>query len=64
VSIAINNIKTNIHLQTSRNFNKVKQVVLLVLAQHCCASNGKMKVKIAANKNMKNDLVGGKIELP
>jgi hypothetical protein len=56
-----NSIETNIHLQTSRSFNKVKQGMLLVPktihAQHCCASKGKMKVKKVANKNMMNDLV-------
>jgi hypothetical protein len=55
MSIAINNRKTNIHLQTSRNLNRVKQDMLLILktihAQHCCASKGKMKVKKVANKS-------------
>jgi len=56
-----NNIKTNIHLQTSKSFNWVKQDMLLGLktihAQHCCASKGKMKTKKVANKNMMNNLV-------
>jgi hypothetical protein len=30
VSIARNNTKTNIHLQTSRSLNKVKQYMLLI----------------------------------
>jgi hypothetical protein len=64
VSIAINNIETNIHLQTSRNLNKVKQDVLPIPTQHCCASNGKLKVKKTANKNMMNDLAGEKTKLP
>jgi hypothetical protein len=49
VLIVKNNIETNIHLQTSRSLNKVKQDVLLVPktfhAQHCYAPNEKMKVK-------------------
>jgi hypothetical protein len=61
VSIATNNIKTNIHLQTSRSLNRVKQDMLLVPktvhAQHCCALKGKMKVKKVVDKNMMNDLV-------
>jgi hypothetical protein len=59
--IARNNRETNIQLQTSRNFNRVKQNMLLILktihAQHCCASKGKMKVKKVVNKSMMNDLV-------
>jgi hypothetical protein len=61
VSIAKNNIETNIHLQTSRSLDRVKQDMLLITktihAQHCCASNGKMKVKKVADKYMMNDLV-------
>jgi hypothetical protein len=56
-----NSIETNIHLQTSRSFNKVKQDMLLVPktihAQHRCALKGKMKVKKVADNNMMNDLV-------
>jgi hypothetical protein len=59
--IARNNIKTDIHLHTSRSLNKVKLDMLLVPktihAQHCCASNGKMKVKKTIDNNMMNDLV-------
>ncbi len=61
VSITNNNIETNIHLQTSRSLNRVKQYMLLVLktihAQHCCALNGKMKVKKVADKSMMSNLV-------
>jgi hypothetical protein len=61
VSITRNNIKTNIHLQTSRNLNRVKQDMLLVPktvhAQHCCDLKRKLKVKKAVDKNMMNDLV-------
>ncbi len=61
VSIAKNNIKTNIHLQTSRNLNRVKQDMLLVPkivhAQHCYVSKGKMKMKWATDKSMMSDLV-------
>jgi hypothetical protein len=61
VSIAINNIETNIHLQTSRSLNRVKQNMVLVLnivhAQHYCASNGKMKVKKVVDKNMMSDIM-------
>jgi hypothetical protein len=56
-----NNIKTNMHLQTSRSFNRVKQENLLfpkiVHAQHYYASKGKMKVKKTANKSMISNLV-------
>jgi len=51
-----NSIKTNMHLQTSRSFNRVRQDILWVPktihAQQCCASKGKMKVKKATNKTM------------
>jgi hypothetical protein len=61
VSITINNIKTNIHLQTSRSLNKMKQNMLfvpkIVPAQHYCDLNGKMKVKWVVDKSMMNDLV-------
>jgi hypothetical protein len=61
VSIAKNSIKTNIHLQTLRSFNRVKQDMLLVPkivhAQHCCDSKGKMKMKWVAYKSMTSDLV-------
>ncbi len=61
MSITNNNIETNIHLQTSRSLNRVKQYMLLVLktihAQHCCALNGKMKVKKVADKSMMSNLV-------
>jgi hypothetical protein len=61
VLIAKNNIETNLHLQTSRSLDRVKQDMLLVPktvhAQQCCASNGKMKVKKATNKNMMSDLM-------
>jgi hypothetical protein len=61
VSINKNNIETNIHLQTSRSLNRVKQNMLLipktVRAQHCYASKGKMKVKWVVDKNMMNNLV-------
>jgi hypothetical protein len=61
VSIARNDIETNIHLQTSRSFKRVKHDMLMVPkivhAQHCCASKGKMKVKWTAYKNMMNELV-------
>jgi hypothetical protein len=61
VSIARNNIKTNIHLHTSRSFNKVKQDMLLVPkivhAQYYCVLNGKMKVKKVVDKSMMSDLV-------
>ncbi len=54
-------METNIHLQTSRSLDRVKQDMLLVTktihAQPCCASNGKMKVKKVADKNMMNGLV-------
>jgi hypothetical protein len=30
---------------------------MIVHAQHCCASNGKMKMKKVVDKNMMNDLV-------
>ncbi len=50
MSIAINSIETNIHLQTLRNLNRVKQDMLLVPktvhVQHCCVLNGKMKMKM------------------
>ncbi len=63
VSIAINSIKTNIHLQPSRSLNRVKQdmplVPKIVHAQHCYALKGKMKVKWAVDKSMMNDLVWG-----
>jgi hypothetical protein len=61
VSIAGKKLKINIHLQTLRSFNKVKQNMLLVPktvhAQHCCVSKGKMKVKKIVDKNMMNDVV-------
>jgi hypothetical protein len=42
VSITRNNIKTNIHLQTSRSLNRIKQDMLLVPktihAQHCTST--------------------------
>jgi hypothetical protein len=66
VSIAINDIETNIHLQTLRSLNRVKQDMVLVLkivhAQHYCASNGKMKVKKIAEHGERYN-VGEKIEL-
>jgi hypothetical protein len=56
-----NNIETNIHLQTSRNFNRVKQDMLLftkiVHAQHYYTSKGKMKVKKVADKSMMSNLM-------
>jgi len=59
--IVKNNIETNIHLQTSRSLNRVKQDMLLVLktihAQQCCALKGKMKVKKSTYKSMMNYLV-------
>ncbi len=61
MSIAINSIETNIHLQTSRSLNRVKQDMPLVPktvhAQHCYALKGKMKVKWVVDKNMMNDLM-------
>jgi hypothetical protein len=61
-----NNIETNIHLQTSRRFDRVKQDMLLVPktihAQHCCASNGKVKVKKVVDKSMMRNLVWVKIQ--
>jgi hypothetical protein len=61
VLIVKNNIETNIHLQTSRSLNRIKQDVLLVPktfhAQHCCASNEKMKVKKVVDKSMMNNLM-------
>jgi hypothetical protein len=57
VSIARNNVKTDIHLQTSKNLNRAKQDVLLVHAQHYCVSNGKMKMNKIVNENMMNDLI-------
>jgi hypothetical protein len=54
-------LKTNIHLQTSRSLNGVKQNMLVVPktihAQHCCALKGKMKVKKVVDKSMMSDLV-------
>jgi hypothetical protein len=51
-------------MHTSRSLNKVKQDMLLVPksihAQHCCASNGKMKVKKVADKSMMSDLAWAK----
>jgi hypothetical protein len=56
-----NNLETNMHLQTSRSLNRVKQDMLLfpknVHAQHYYASKGKMKVKKAADKSMMSNLV-------
>jgi len=61
VLIAKNSIKTNIHLQTSRGLNRVKQDMLLVPkivhTQHYCVSKGKLKVKWVINKSMMNYLV-------
>ncbi len=61
------NIKINIHLQTSRSLNRVKHDMLMVRkiihAQHCCASNGKMKVKKAADNSMMSDLMRMKREI-
>jgi hypothetical protein len=48
-------------MQTSSSLNRVKQNMLLIFktihAQHCCASNGKMKVKWVADKSMMHNLV-------
>ncbi len=69
MSIAKNNIETNIHLQTSRSLDRVKQDMLLVTktihAQPCCASNGKMKVKKVADKYVHDERssVGEKTKL-
>jgi len=53
--------KTNIHMQTSRSFNRVKQDTLLIPntihAQHCCDLNEKMKVKKIVDKSMMSDLM-------
>jgi hypothetical protein len=61
VLIAKKNLETNIHLQTSKSLNRVKQDMLLfpknVHAQHYYASKGKMKVKKVAYKSMMNNLV-------
>jgi hypothetical protein len=56
-----NSIETNIHLQTSRSLNRVKQDMLLGLkiipAQHYCALKGTMKMKKVADKSMMSNLV-------
>ncbi len=64
MSIAINSIETNIHLQTLKTLNRVKQDMLLVPkivhVQHCCVLNGKMKMKKVADKSMMSVLLWAK----
>ncbi len=62
-SIARNNIDTNIHVQTSRNLNRVKQDMLLVHDNIVVLQMEKWKWRNLQMKHDERASVGEKIEL-